>query len=199
MATKREAPKKAPASRAVAKKSTSKQAPVDLGTSISSSAKKAKGSTTEGLTANRPTSVRFYLADDMRQEVGGKVTAVGLYTDNVIVAEMLPDDPDPSDERLAAVGGISILANVSTSPGEHKYQLEIDPSSVVPQIAQASSSHDGKSLAGESMNLIMRIAPLPFKSFGMVHVVLRIDGSPHRFSFEIRRRNKPALASGSSA
>ena len=192
MATKRNAPTKTPAKKVVAKVPSSTKAPVKLGTTTLSSAKQAMRATTAGLATDRPTSVRFYLADDMRQEVGGKVTAVGLYADNVIVAEMSPDDPDPTANQVAAVGGISILANVSTSPGDHKYQLEIDPSSVVPPLAQSPSSHVGTQRAGDTTNLIMRLAPLPFTRYGMVHVVLRIDGEPHRFSFEIRRRNKPA-------
>ena len=191
MATKRSAPAKAPAAKAVTKNLSSTTAPVKPRTSARSPAKRALRSTTKIVAAARPTSVRFYLADDMRQEVGGKVTAVGLYADNVIVAEMSPNDPDPTAEQLAALGGVSILASVSMSPGEHECQFEIEPSSVVPPLALAQSDKFSTSRADETVNMIMRLAPLPFTRFGMVHLVLRVDGNPHSFSFEIRRRNKP--------
>ena len=137
----------------------------------------------------KATAVRFFLADDMRHEVSGKVTAVGLYADNVIVAEMSKNDPDPTPERMVALPGVSILASVSIRPGEHHYKLEFDGSSVVPPLRETTTKRVGTPLTGETTNLIMRFQPLPFTRFGIARVVLWVDGEAFSYSFEIRRRN----------
>jgi hypothetical protein len=137
-----------------------------------------------------PTVVRFFLADDARQEVHGKMTMVGLYADNVVVAEMPSGHSNPSKKAPVAIPGISILASVSIALGEHRYRMEIDRSSVTPQTIEAKTTTLMSAQPGESVNLIMRLAPLVFIRFGMVHVLLHIDDEPYRFSFEIRRRDK---------
>lgn len=144
--------------------------------------------------AHAPTTVRFFVADDMRQEHNGKVTAVGLYPDDVIVAEMPPSVPDPTPEFMAQLPGVSILASAIVPPGEHQYQFEIDPSSILPPMKESSGSarNIGTTRIGESVNLIMRLAPLPIVGFGMVTVAIHVDGIPFRYSFEIRRKDKAA-------
>lgn len=154
--------------------------------------KESARSVSEAVPASEPTQVRFFLADDMRREVGGKVTAVGLYADNVIVAEMLPSGPDPTPERLGVVPSIAVLANISAAPGEHRYKLEIDSSSAVPTIMEQQTVTLVTPESGGTVNLIMPFSPFLFTRFGMVHLVLRVDGLPYRYSFEIRRRNKGA-------
>lgn len=134
-----------------------------------------------------PTVVRFFLADDVRQEVHGKVTVVGLYADNVVVAEMSPGHRKPSEKVPAAIPGVSLLASVSIAPGEHRYRMEIDRSSVTPQMIDAKTTTLMSARPGESINLIMRFAPLVFVRFGMVHVLLHVDDQPYQFSFEVRR------------
>jgi hypothetical protein len=138
-----------------------------------------------------PTAVRFFLADDVRQEIQGKVTMVGLYADNIVVAEMPPDHRNPSVRVPAAIPRVAILASVSIAQGEHRYRMELDRSSVTRQKIDAKTATLISERPGESINLIMRLAPLLFVRFGTVKVLLYVDDQPYPFDFEIRRRDKP--------
>ena len=115
-------------SKTPARKVPTKNAPERAMTKAATAPRKraTRSATAELMPAVRATTVRFFLADDMRQEVNGKVTAVGLYADNVIVAEMSADDPDPTPERVAGLPSLSILASVSVRPGQHSYNFEAD-------------------------------------------------------------------------
>lgn len=171
----------------IATKAAATRAARALSTSRSKGTGSGRGIQAASLTPT-PTIVRFFLADDVRQEINGKVSAVGLYPDNVVIAEMSGGTSAPSPTNLGFLPAISVLANVTIEPGEHRYQMTIDPTSVMPKVLTGPGSTLVTPKYGDSVNLIMRLPSLPFTGYGMVHVVLTTDTDRHVFSFEIRRK-----------
>lgn len=134
--------------------------------------------------------IEFFLADDIRLELDGKVTAVGLYPDRNIVAIVLPDTPDPSINSPIAIDSISLLINVGNLEGEHEIEIEFVPASGV---VDGKVSFVRKFLFPSlhtSANLVSRFRPLLIGSFGVKKLLVRIDEETHEFAFTVSRREQ---------
>jgi hypothetical protein len=132
--------------------------------------------------------VGFILADDIRLEHDGKVTAVGLYTDNVIVALMRPGQPEPSAEAPIAVGGIAFIVSIGGLAGTHRVWLEYKDASLPKEKTTALRARDYEfPNAAMTVNLVGRFQPLITGSFGTKRVVVHIDDQSRVCSFEVRR------------
>ena len=141
-------------------------------------------------------SLRFFLADDVRMEQDNKVTAVGLYTDNVVVALMEPGQPEPSPQVPIVMGGLSFVVAIGGLEGKHTVVLKYsDPAYA------ATPTPKGQELvfANSSLvaNVVARFQPFVASSFGKKVIVLAIDGKEHELVFEVRRgssKRAPAAA-----
>lgn len=122
---------------------------------------------------------RILIADDFRVEEGGKVFAIGLFTDNVIVSLVPRGTPAPTAELpygidalaiLLCVGGVSGLHDLSVTLGDgpsRQWQVDLQE--------------------GASANLIMKLRPLLVRSFGMKPVRIEFAGQTFESAFELRR------------
>lgn len=150
----------------------------------------------------QPTSsVKLLVADQFRVEAGGKVLAIGLYPDGVVVMQMPADAPDPTDESPVGIAQLALLLSVSGSGRSHNLRVQLGAD-------DAKEFPVDLGTAG-SVNVILDLRPLVIRSFGIKPVVVELAGERHELSFEIRRgvgdvpgqvmQLPPALAETASA
>jgi len=131
--------------------------------------------------------IKFLLAEEVRLEMGGKSTVVGLFPDDVLLMQVTrpvgasPDMPEGID-RLA------FLLNVSDVPeGMHNFKGNItDPSGAPYNPVTALGDENIKE--GFSHSIIVEIRPFIVKSKGVYHFNLYVDDVLTTFPFEIRQQ-----------
>lgn len=130
--------------------------------------------------------VRMFIADDIRAEIDGKVSLIGLYPDSVLLVQMPADVPDPTREEPIALRSFGFLFNIQGlgRPVEVSIHAEIGDTRqpfMRPQTF-APASPD------QSFNLLGTVSPFLVSAFGTKHIVVSIGDLPEqRFTFEIRR------------
>lgn len=129
--------------------------------------------------------VRFYLAEDLRQEVNGKMSAVGLYTDNVVILPLPDTIPEPTESTPIFVGSLGFLFNVSRLSQATKISIDIESDGKrKPFMEPKDYASPGP---GRSINMVGVMEPCPVTSFGEKTLVVTVGESVHTFNFEIRR------------
>ena len=139
--------------------------------------------------------VRFFMSEDLRQEVSGKVSAIGLFSDNVMVMPLPDDIPAPSDEQPIVVKSLALLFNISRVHQQCQISVEIEKDGVRrPFLAP----RDFPALeVGRSQNLIMMQEPCLITAFGVRQFIVTVGEHEQRFEYEFRRQSitPPALSS----
>ena len=135
-------------------------------------------------------AVRCYLAEDLRQEIGGKVSAIGLYSDNVVVLQLPAGASDPTEAEPIFIRSLAFLFNISklSEDSTIEVDLEIDGSRqafMAPRTFPATEP-------GNSINLLGVMVPCLIKSFGKRRAIVKIKASEYTFEFEVRRATLPA-------
>lgn len=131
-----------------------------------------------------PKQLRFLLADSIREELGGKLTVIGLYTGGeVILQGAMPEDVPDGFEGIA-LPGLSILAVFEDGEGEFQVQFQVyDPSkrplgkSAPTTVVKAKNA---------TQNLIFPIMPFPVPRLGRYRFELRLDNRKYEYSFTVR-------------
>jgi hypothetical protein len=126
---------------------------------------------------------KWYIADDIREELSGKLTLVGLYADDIIVVEMPSNEPDPTPEEPIHLSGLAILCVLLGLEGS---------TPIVFSLGEHKS--DEILVTGElnaSRNLISRFPVLQIASFGYKTVAIEATalGFRDEYRFEVRRRS----------
>ena len=135
--------------------------------------------------AQREPQVRFYLSEDIRQEVNGKVTAIGLYPDNVVVMHIPDELPEPTESVPLFIRSLSFLFSIANLSRAAPISVEIESNGKRSPF-MASKKHPSTGPGG-SMNMIGVMQPCPITSFGVRELIVRVGDSVHSFTFEIRR------------
>lgn len=123
--------------------------------------------------------VKFYLADDFRSESSGKVTAVGLYPDNVIVLNTPANSPEPSKDRPYGVSSLGLLICIGGSQGTFPVSISVGENEPFRKTIELK--------IGMSSNLVLAFRPLLLASLGFKKVKVTVDATVHDFQFEARR------------
>jgi hypothetical protein len=135
--------------------------------------------------------VSLLLADDIRVEVGGKLTAVGIYTDHTLIASIERSEFEAASaenkRKAIAVGNLSAAFTIGgLSKGRHKVAIfYFDPSMGQPKgipVRETVAVVDGPH---QAFNLIGRFGPFVTAGFGTKTFELEIDGETRTFNFSI--------------
>lgn len=132
---------------------------------------------------------RWYLADEVRLEIGGKVTIIGLFPDDSVVLEMPPDEPDPTPGQPVAIEGLTVLCIVRGFEGRHQFELALwggDPArAVVREVTMETNSPEA------TLNLVSKFRPMFVESFGDKTFRLSCEelGFVSEFKFKLSRRD----------
>jgi hypothetical protein len=141
-------------------------------------------------------NIRYFISDDVRQEINGKTSLAGLYADNIIVLNN--ENTDGSTQSITketplAIDRLSFLINVSDIVGSLEFEFQI--------IDPTGNPHNEKATIGKielakgmSFNVIVHAAPFTFHIPGIYKLRLYVNGEAHDLSFEIRinENAKPA-------
>ena len=155
---------------------------------------KAKKTTKRTLkkTAPVPSKCNFFVADDIRLEQGGKPTLLGFYPDGKLELQLPKGMAAPTTERPIGLATLAILANFVGASGEYTLDLELFG-------ANNQSLMKGKEakLVGDARNInfVARFAPFAINGFGTYRLVLRVDKTEFKFSFDVTQSesNAPEL------
>lgn len=136
------------------------------------------------------TEVRFYVADDFREEASNKVTAIGLYADNRIVLQMPASQPDPTAEYPAAIRSLCFLFNVSEAPEAAKVSIEIEGpvtnGAVFPEQVLQGKVMLGVS-SGVTSNIIVRMDPCIVTALGKRTFTVKVNQRQFKFDYVVNR------------
>lgn len=132
------------------------------------------------------TSVRFYLADDVRSESSGKVTLVGLYPDNVLVLGLPTGTASPSPQNALGISAVAVLSTIQGDPGlcEAVFKLTDPHGRVMIQSAEPAPILVGKE---RHANLIARFPAFVVTGFGTYKFELQIGDQVHVFPIEVKQ------------
>lgn len=133
--------------------------------------------------------IKFLVAEEVRPEVGGKYTVLGLIPDEVLIFESRRPENAPEEipdgiERLALFLVVSELAD-----GVHKFKGQIyDPNGEPynPEIALG----EGIVEEGTSRSMVIELKPFVVKKYGIYRFDLYVDDKSASFPFEIRSKPK---------
>lgn len=135
--------------------------------------------------------IRYFISDDVRQEINGKTSLTGLYADNVIVLNN--ENIDGSTQSITketplAIDRLSFLINVSDIVGSLEFEFQI--------IDPTGNPHNEKATIGKaelangmSFNLIAQAIPFIFHILGIYKLRLYVNSEINDLPFEIRINN----------
>jgi hypothetical protein len=129
--------------------------------------------------------VQLYMAEDFRQEVNGKVSAVGLYPDRTIVFGVPAGGPEPTKEAPMFIKSLGFLLNISNLLSEVEISIDIvGDGGITPFL---TSHRYGPVVPGRSINLIGIMEPCAVTSLGKKVLSVSLGNSKYSFDFEFRR------------
>jgi hypothetical protein len=129
--------------------------------------------------------VRFYMAEDVRQEIDGKVSTIGLFPDNVVVLPLPISVPEPTETAPIFFKSLAFVFNISKLSEEADISVDIEISGVrKPLLEQKRHPDPGP---GRSINMVVIVQPCTIQSFGLRRVIVTVGEEVQTFEFEIRR------------
>lgn len=154
-----------------------------------------------------PKTIQFLLADAVRQEQGGKVTVLGLYSgDSVVLQDVLPKE-FPEGMNGLALACLTILAIVRDGQGRFDCNLHLfGPTGT--ELGKGLNSVILDKQKDAPVNLIFPIQPFPIPDFGNYRIALWINKHEYEFKFKVthadpgvvlpkvRKGEKPVLSKG---
>lgn len=129
--------------------------------------------------------VKLFVCEDLRQEINGMVSAIGLYPDNVIVIPIPVGVPDPTTETPVAVKSLSFLFNISNFSVASTVTIEIESRGKRNLLLPVTEYP--APVPGNSINLIATMQPGIFNFFGVRKIFVTVGESVHEFHYEVRR------------
>lgn len=129
--------------------------------------------------------VKFFVCEDLRQELNGMVSAIGLYPDNVMVIGIPSGVPEPTAEMPVAAKSLNFLFNLANLPANTSVAIEVETNGKR-NIIQPAKDFPSPG-PGKSINLIIRMIPAIFHFFGERKVFVTVGEAIHEFSYEIRK------------
>ena len=132
------------------------------------------------------TEVRFYLAEDFREEKDGKVTAISLFTDPNVWLNMPADHPNPTKRNPAGLHSLSFLFNVTKAPQGALVSIDLKGPDSTKSVFkdQPMPSH---SPTTKSANFIVRMMPCVITSLGDRTFTVTVNKREFHFGFSIDR------------
>jgi len=129
--------------------------------------------------------LHLQIADTFDTLASGKILAVGLFADKVVVLQVPADVPDPSAEAPYATE-LGLLLTLSHAPATPlQGEVRILPPGGGPAISVIA--FDGMVIAGgNSANILTKLRPLLVPAAGTFTVEVQVAGETLRASFEIR-------------
>lgn len=134
--------------------------------------------------------LHLLIADHFETLASGKVLAVGLFTDRVVVMQVPAEEPDPSP-KVPYATDLGLLLTLSDAPAT---QLEVEVRILPPGGGQAVGIAPFGGLritGGHSVNILTKLKPMLVPQAGVFTVEAQVGDETLRASFEIRIHRLP--------
>lgn len=127
--------------------------------------------------------INFLIADEIRPEMGGKQTVLGLYADGIIMLGTPPQLDTSAPEAPEGIERLAFLMNISDVPeGKHKYKGQIIDPSGNPHGPEISFGEE-ETPKGKSRTIVVETKPFLIKGKGTYHFNLYFDDVLYSFPF----------------
>lgn len=134
--------------------------------------------------------VHFYLAEDLRQELDGKVSAIGLYPDKVVVLPLPDEIPEPTESAPLLVRSLAFLFSISNLSEISTISVDIQTDRA--RMPLTTPQEHPAVEVGRSINMVGVMQPCVITSFGEKTLIVKINEREYTFDFEIRRVSVPS-------
>ncbi len=126
----------------------------------------------------------FILCEDIRQEVGNKLTFLGVYTGGDILF--------PKGTKEMVLPSLTLFFGFGDGEGEFGVRIKLtgpDGSIIVEKELERAIKKPR-----EGMNLIFGFKPFHVKEFGTYAIAVYLDGEPYERTFDIKEVGQKELA-----
>jgi hypothetical protein len=129
--------------------------------------------------------VHFYIAEEIRPELDGKVTAVGVFTDHKVMVTLPADELSPTLEAPIALKSVSLLFNISNFFGKNLVKIDVETNGIRRTILKPTENNLTE--VGKSVNMVITMSPCIVTEFGVRNLIVTIDDNEYLFSYEVNR------------
>ena len=129
--------------------------------------------------------VHFYMAEEMRLEMNGKITAVGIYPDHRMLVNLPKDAPNPTAELPSVLKSLGFLFNISSFVGEVSVAIDLEVNGVRKSFMKPTNYDSSE--PGKSINIVAAMEPCIVNEFGARKFIVSIDNNEYFFNYEIIR------------
>jgi hypothetical protein len=130
-----------------------------------------------------PKDVQFLLADAVRQEAGGKLAVLGLYSGAVLLKDTLPKEL-PEGAKGMALPRLEVLVTIFDGYGRFNVDLRLlGPRGTVIGKGATEIFVDKKKDA--AANVIFPIEPFPIPGFGTYRITMQLNRHRYEFKFGV--------------
>ncbi|MGH6824684.1 DUF6941 family protein [Methyloceanibacter sp.] len=119
--------------------------------------------------------VVFLLCETVREELGNKLSLLGLFTSNRILA--------PADTTTVLLPSLTLLFIVNGGEGSFRTSLTLFAPSG--KALAEPTPRDVPLVPGTGRNLIFNFVPFSTDEFGEYHAILRMDGTEYSRRFSL--------------
>lgn len=137
------------------------------------------------------TTAKFFLAEDIRMEAGGKPILLGLYANDVITVDLPKDAPEASPDHPLLLQEVAILSTFPEANGKFSGTLSMtDPSG---KVILDTGPTEFKTDSYGYLNIASRFRPLAIEKFGQYIFNVTLDESQFEYKFEITKSSASAV------
>lgn len=129
--------------------------------------------------------VHFYMAEEMRLEMNGKITAVGIYPDHRMLVNLPKDAPNPTVELPSVLKSLGFLFNISSFVGEVSVTIDLEVNGTRRSFMKPTNYDSAE--PGKSINIVAAMEPCIVNGFGVRKFIVNIDNNEYFFDYEIIR------------
>lgn len=134
--------------------------------------------------------MQLLIADHFDTLASGKVLAVGLFTDRVVLLNVPADAADPSPEVPFGIDLGLLITLSDTPPGPMAGEISIHPPGSLPPVAVLRFTGIGVA-AGYAANVMTKLQPLLVPCPGIFAVHLKLGDDVWSETFEVRVQRQP--------
>lgn len=143
-------------------------------------------------------SLNLYIADNFEALLNGKIAAMGMFTDRVVLLSV-PADLAPPSRKMPYGVPLTLLLNLQPpGPDDIQGKLQVLPPGQHTPVMHTDVSAKGVP-AGHSVNIIVHMQPLLVTAPGRYQVKLTIGPDTMTAHFEVRIATLPVQTAAPAA
>jgi hypothetical protein len=135
---------------------------------------------------------RLYVAEDVRREIDGKLSLIGLFADGVVIAA-------GAEGQDVVLRSLTFLVTLTDFPDDRE-SVEFSADLITPTGTvglKSTPQQIANPGPGRSVNIVMPFAPITFKNSGKRAVRVHLDDISVDLEYEFRLQRPPGVEAAS--